>query len=439
MKESIIPQNMTSVHKGINFFTDTRILSFYMQATGSNVQIFNSNAMLLELDGSINVEQNICRYCTGASNCGNGRSKCHEMHVDMNHKSGRNGRALVYQCELGLTFWVSPVYNEGTFSGVLRGSGCQIPGNDALFSEKFDTRCSTVLSPDEFKRSISALLKVDGEKIQSLAEMLLVCAESISTGSVNHHELLRLRFEQQTSLFILVDELKAKYPKGSGFPGYPLDKERRLIASLRQGDKKEAEKLLNEVLSVIIFCNQNQFKVVQLRALELAVLLTRTRTNSDRNTDIQTNNRYIRQIREAKTVEELTDILHRMTEYVAVQIISFQDIPHASAIRKAEIYIKENLNRKISLREIAKIAGLSAPYFSTIFKEEMGESLSRYVNRQKVEKATKLLLETNFSLCEIANACCFEDQSWFSKIFKSFTGISPGKYRSQGGHVHISA
>jgi AraC-like DNA-binding protein len=37
------------------------------------------------------------------------------------------------------------------------------------------------------------------------------------------------------------------------------------------------------------------------------------------------------------------------------------------------------------------------------------------------------------SISDIASACGFEDQSWFSKIFKSFTGISPGKFRDQGG------
>jgi len=119
------------------------------------------------------------------------------------------------------------------------------------------------------------------------------------------------------------------------------------------------------------------------------------------------------------------------------QLVSFDGLPHASAMRKAELFIRENLTRKISLSEIAKVAGLSAPYFSTIFKEEMGENLSSYVNRQRVEKASKLLLETDLSLSEIAASCCFQDQSWFSKIFKSFTGISPGKYRRQGGPVSV--
>jgi AraC-like DNA-binding protein len=44
-----------------------------------------------------------------------------------------------------------------------------------------------------------------------------------------------------------------------------------------------------------------------------------------------------------------------------------------------------------------------------------------------------MLLETDLSLSEIAGSCGFEDQSWFSKIFKSYTGMSPGKYRGQGG------
>ena len=65
----------------------------------------------------------------------------------------------------------------------------------------------------------------------------------------------------------------------------------------------------------------------------------------------------------------------------------------------------------------------------------MGENLSKYLNRLRVEKASRLLLETDMSLSEIAACCCFEDQSWFSKKFKAYTGISPGKYRNQGGGI----
>jgi YesN/AraC family two-component response regulator len=425
---------------------ENEVLSTYMQATGSNVQIFDCNSQPCELEGSFNIEQNICRYCTGVS-CS--RNSCREMHTNKIRESSRNGRSLIYQCDLGLMFWISPIYDEGKFSGALRGSGflkfkAGNAGPDGpcdsrvSFLEKYDNLHDGTISPEEFEQRILAFPSGDDDKIKSLSEMLHLCAETLSTGNENYHEMLSLRFEQQASLSALIDDLKVKYPKGASLPVYPLEKERQLVALLRKGNKHEAEKLLNELLSVIVFCNQDHFRYIQLRTIELAVLLARAGTNSTGGAGMENKARYIKQIQDAKTVEELAAILHSMVENMVVQIVLFQGIPHASAMRKAEFFIKENFTRKISLREVAKIAGLSAPYFSTIFKEEMGENLSKYINRQRVEKASRMLLETDLSLSDISNACCFDDQSWFSKIFKSFTGISPSKYRGQGGKINIA-
>jgi len=409
------------------------ILATYMQATGSNVQLFDCNSQPCELENSVNIEQHICRYCKGFSCSG---SNCREMHTNKIREASRNGRSLIYQCDLGLMFWISPIYDEGKFSGALRGSGFLNSGARGSILEKYDDGYKETVSTEEFKRRILAFPYCDEEKIKSLSEMLHLYAETLSTGNKNYHEILSLRFEQQASLSALVDELKTKYPKGSGFPVYPLEKEHQLVTLLRRGKKQEAEKLLDELLSVIIFCNQDHFKYIQLKTIELAVLFARVGAISGR--EMENKTRYIKQIQESKTVEELAAILHTMVDYITVQIVLFQGIPHASAMRKAEAFIKANYTRKISLREVAKIAGLSAPYFSTIFKEEMGENLSKYINRQRVEKASRMLLETDISLAEISNACCFDDQSWFSKIFKSFTGISPSKYRSQGGKINLT-
>jgi YesN/AraC family two-component response regulator len=174
---------------------------------------------------------------------------------------------------------------------------------------------------------------------------------------------------------------------------------------------------------------------IQFRAIELAVLLSRTAFtpgNPDKAI-LESNNSYIKSIQESKTIEELTDMLNVTVERMAEHIFSFQEIRHAAALRKAERYIQENYSHKISLQEIAKVSGLSAPYFSTIFKEERGENLSTYLNRLRIEKASRLLLKTDMPLSDIARACGFEDQSWFSRMFKSYTGLSPGKYRGQHG------
>jgi YesN/AraC family two-component response regulator len=179
----------------------------------------------------------------------------------------------------------------------------------------------------------------------------------------------------------------------------------------------------------------DNFESIRYRAIELMVLLSRAAVSETTcgAPPLETNNLYLQRLQESMSTEELIRNLQLAAERLAEKIFSFRGIRHVSVLRKAERYIWENYTRKISLEEIAKASGLSAPYFSSIFKEEMGENFSVYLNRLRVEKAATLLVETGRSLKEISGLCGFEDQSWFSKIFRSFTGLSPGKYREHGG------
>jgi AraC-like DNA-binding protein len=289
------------------------------------------------------------------------------------------------------------------------------------------------VSSQELQKILNLFPNGESERIKSLSELLLICAEYLSTGTEDYHETLRRRAEQQSDLSAQIELLKTQYPSGIPAHGYPLDKERMLLAALRRGDNETGRKILNELLAILFFSNPGHFKFIQFRAIELVVLLSRAAITPGNTEDamLETNNRYLRRIQEAKSIEELTDVLHIIVERMSGQIFSFQGVRHASALRKAEQYIWENYTRKISLQEVAEASGLSAPYFSTVFKEEMGENLSSYLNRLRVDKAAAMLAETKLSLSEIAGSCGFEDQSWFSKIFKSYTGMSPGKYREQ--------
>lgn len=410
-----------------------KISAVYTRATGCDICVYDHNYTLLtDALNENKIEKTICPHCAKYRSEA-GTEPCREVHLAAIKEAGSQGGSRIYDCELGFSFWTSPIYNEGSFSGALRGEGFLLknPQNTGPIT----AMCNGTIPPEEFSHRIASFPKGDAEKIHSLAEMLLFCAESLSTGSEDYHEILRRRAEQQQILSSLIEELQGKYPNGSVLPGYPLDKERLLIAAIRRGDGAAARDILNEVLAQLIFTNPNHLRYIQLRAVELVVLLSRVGINPGGSgaAALEINNRCLRQVQEAKTIEELTDILHAIVKRISGQIASFQGIRHGAALQRAEQFIRENYTRKLSLKEIADVSGLSAPYFSTIFKEEMGENLSKYLNRLRVERAAHLLLETNLSLSEIASLCCFEDQSWFSKIFKTHTGISPGKYRGQGG------
>jgi len=411
-----------------------KMMSDYTQATGSSICIYDSSYKPFFPDNinDTNPEKTICPLCA--------RKDCSIMHKNSIKEAIKKGGSNIYQCDLGLVFWTSPIYTDSAFSGAIRGSGF-LPDSkkdvDFLLNAHNTHNVSNDKTLEEAKERVNSFPKADDEKIQSLAEMMQICAESLSSGSEDYHEILRRRAEQQEAIKKIIADLEKAYPENTEKPGYSLEKEKALLNTIRKGDPVETRKQLNELIAVMIFSYQDQFKYMQLRTTELVVMFSRIEVGPVKNgsLSLEINNQCLKLIQEAKNTEELTDILHTVTDRILNNITSFRGIPHAAALRKAENFIMENYTRKISLKEIADMAGLSPPYFSTIFKEEMGENLSKYLNRLRVEKASRLLLETDMSLSEIAACCCFEDQSWFSKIFKAFTGISPGKYRNQGGGI----
>jgi AraC-like DNA-binding protein/ligand-binding sensor protein len=361
-------------------------------------------------------------------------SPCNMMHLNAIKKAHHFGGSYIYMCDLGFMFWTSPIFSNGRFAGALIASGFLGIDSEET-TEAMYAMGNGAVSEEELRNRLASFPHGESEKIKALAELLQICAESLSVGNEDFHEVLKRRTQQQSIISEQIALLKNQYPDGRPAPGYPMDKERMLLAALHRGDHETGKKVLNELLSILFFSNPDHFNYIRFRAIELVVLLSRA-VVSPGNTEysiLETNNRFLKRIQEVQNIEELTDVLHMIVENMAGQIFSFRGIRHAAALRKAERYIYEHYSRKISLKEIATASGLSAPYFSTIFKEEMGENLSTYLNRLRVEKACRLLVESSLTLSEIAGSCGFEDQSWFSKIFKNFTGISPGKYRLQGG------
>jgi AraC-like DNA-binding protein/ligand-binding sensor protein len=418
-----------------------RLAAEYAKATGAITCVLDQDCLpISEMFNTVNGDSNICRYCLKYR--GSGRNEaagfrdlpCGFIHINAVKKSQYFEGSHIYMCDLGFMFWTSPIYAHERFIGALLGTGfLSIDAEEAVTA--FLMMSGKEAPVKEFKEYLSGFPRGSPEQIKALAELLMICAENLSVGERNYHEILKRRAEQQFSLSLEIQALKDRYPSGTDYPDYPLDKERLLLSALRQGDNQRGKKLLNEILANLVFSNPDQFKYIQFRAIELVVLLSRSASGpgSAEEDILKTTNQYLLRIQEAQTIEELIDVLHIIVEYMADQFFSFQGVRHAAALRKAERYIRGNYTRKISLQEIANVSGLSAPYFSTIFREEMGENLSAYLNRLRVEKAGRLLTETDKSLSEISGSCGFEDQSWFSKIFKNYTGMSPGKYRGQGG------
>lgn len=90
---------------------------------------------------------------------------------------------------------------------------------------------------------------------------------------------------------------------------------------------------------------------------------------------------------------------------------------------------KQYINTKLSLIEIANQLGITSNYLSNIFSKHHGVPFKRYLQQYRIHKAQKTLLETDFTISEVAIMNGFEDPNYFAKIFKEYTNHSPYRYR----------
>ena len=100
-----------------------------------------------------------------------------------------------------------------------------------------------------------------------------------------------------------------------------------------------------------------------------------------------------------------------------------------STIQSLLKYIEVHYHEKISLESIAKDLGFSKFYLSRIFSNKIGYQFNDYVNRLRINKAQKLLSETDLPITVIALECGFESQRNFNRIFKELTSLTPTQFR----------
>ena len=103
----------------------------------------------------------------------------------------------------------------------------------------------------------------------------------------------------------------------------------------------------------------------------------------------------------------------------------------AYVIQNIEKYIEENLDKKLSLTDIAESIHMNKSYISRMFKEKAGENLFDYINKRKIAKAKQLIKNNELRMYEIALNVGMEDTAYFSRVFKKYEGISPSEYQKE--------
>ena len=103
---------------------------------------------------------------------------------------------------------------------------------------------------------------------------------------------------------------------------------------------------------------------------------------------------------------------------------------HQKALLAVERYIRDNLDRELSLRVLAEQCSLSPTYFHSVFTEFFQKTPTQYILECRIAAAKTGLLVRDYSLSELAADCGFSSQSYFCYKFRQITGQTPLQYRS---------
>lgn len=220
----------------------------------------------------------------------------------------------------------------------------------------------------------------------------------------------------------------------------PYDREMQFFHSIQKGNIAEAKRLLmpfnTKDMGVL---SEDSVRNLKYHLVITVAFLTRycIEGGMPMETAYNLSDIYIRTIDRCHTEEEI----HHLHKEVVDDFVTRMHQLHKNKLYSKVIitcldYIHDNLHTKITLEDLASVAGLSTSYLSRLFHKEVGLPVSKYIIRKRVEAAENMLKFSEYSFIEISNYLGFSSESHFIQTFKEYTGYTPKVYRDAFFRTH---
>ncbi|GAE31536.1 helix-turn-helix domain-containing protein [Alkalihalobacillus hemicellulosilyticus] len=138
---------------------------------------------------------------------------------------------------------------------------------------------------------------------------------------------------------------------------------------------------------------------------------------------------FIQQLEELNRLDDIRMLARDVLYTFARKVKQVKNDRHSRTITICKDYIFKYIYEDLTHEQIAKRVELSPKYLSVLFKKEVGITISEYIQQIKIEEAKKLLAYSNTPISDICSLLNYTDQSYFTKVFKKFIGVTPKFYR----------
>ncbi len=368
-------------------------------------------------------------YCTEFARHNKSGRNCAQEHVRAGEMAKDFGEAYVFCCHSGMNHIVYPVMIKGKQFGSVVAGPFLMDDPDAVMIT--DLNKENDIPPEGLVRLMEYSVGIpvlDPELVTQTSAvfnylMRSILVESRQVIASNKEKILQQsRINESIQLY-----------KNSGVREekmYPVDLENELISCIKVNNTARARETLNELLGHILLYEGHDANRIKIRIIELCSLLSRAAINrgADINMVLEMNQRLIISLAEAQNIY---DICYTFQDNIDIFTDNLFMTPEKSSriVKNAAEYIAQNFSEDITLATVAEHLHVNTSYLSTLFRQVTGMTFKEHLNRVRIEEAARLLSNTDYPVMEIAIACGYKDQSYFTKVFKKMTGLTPKQYR----------
>ncbi|WP_379155701.1 response regulator [Paenibacillus sp. sgz5001063] len=309
---------------------------------------------------------------------------------------------------------------------------------EGLFYKR--SRTETVLifkgsTPEQLNRSMDEVCRALKQGLRTVCG----CELSVSLGDVRERlqgiHLSYLEAENNLILKKMSRENSAALLDASFNPsehGTLLDRN-RLIQFLKLGDGKQKPEFLSHLAAEMEPMNWNSVYAYYLMT-DITLELVQTakicfRAAAEPTEILRELQQEIRCISDTgECLQYLSRLFARLWEWRSEGSDKYRGL-----IDKVKHCICEQYgNEQLSLHDISRQVGVSPSHLSKIFSQETGQTMTEFLTSTRMDKAKELLKTTSHKTFEIAFSVGYNDQHYFSNLFKKVTGMTPMEYRKQG-------
>jgi two-component system response regulator YesN len=376
---------------------------------------------------SDNCQPRFCRLVQGSEQ---GRQRCLAERRRAVEIAAETGQSFITICHAGLVLVCVPVVDHDTVHGGMFFGKCLWEPVTPVLTGDVRRRLAEIgIGGDKVLRALEALPVVRGRQIHKAAEFLFDLLYEVGRFDARVIRWRRQRAEQQSSIGEFIRERKKLGAKWQ----YPLESERALLQKVKIGDRTGAKEILNAILGTILFKDIGDLGILKVRLLELLSVLSRSAVEGGVDVDVmlEKNLAYVNKVMQIDNQEDLCAWISAALNEFLELVYSCQDARKITQIRPAIQYIDANYDKPLTLAEIARASHLSVSRLAHLFKEQMGITLIDYVTGVRIEQAKELLLGTDQSCTEICFQVGYNNQSYFTRTFKSVVGLTPRQFRVQ--------